>query len=130
MQSKYGTAFAGKETLLTEAQKAIDTLRGHNKRLSAISVVKVFSDIESESSNILRNSALAIIDDYLSPTLEDSIFHEESYKTTGDLNAFLKNDNLGKKDFTPLLVDAIKIGKRSLSSTGNAHVIENLLKDL
>jgi len=93
-------------------------------------VVKVFSDINSESSNILRNSALAIIDDYLSPTLEDSIFHEESYKTTGDLNAFLKNDNLGKKDFTPLLIDAIKIGKRSLSSTGSARVIEDILKDL
>ncbi len=36
VQSKYGTAFNSKSTLLIEAQKIIDTLDGQTKRLSSI----------------------------------------------------------------------------------------------
>ena len=35
-----------------------------------------------------------------------------------------------EKDFTPLLVDAIKIDKKSLNTTGNANIIGSLLKDI
>ena len=91
-------------------------------------VVRVFSDFDSESSRTLRDSALTIIDDYISQTQEDSVFHEESFN--GDLNAFLKNENLGKRDFSPLLVGSIKIGEKSLNRAGDVHIIENLLRDL
>ena len=91
-------------------------------------VVRVFSDIDSESSKTLRDSALTIIDDYISQTQEDSVFHEESFN--GDLNAFLKNENLGKKDFSPLLIGSIKIGKNSLNRAGDVRIVENLLRDL
>ena len=37
IQSKYGTAFQGKDTLLQEAQKIIDTIDGKNKTLSSLS---------------------------------------------------------------------------------------------
>lgn len=36
IQSKYGSAFAGKDTLLIEAQKVIETIDGKTKRLSSI----------------------------------------------------------------------------------------------
>ena len=36
IQSKYGSAFAGKDTLLIEAQKVIETLDGKTKRLSSL----------------------------------------------------------------------------------------------
>ena len=35
VQSKYGTAFAGKDTIFREGLKVIDTLRGENQRLNA-----------------------------------------------------------------------------------------------
>ena len=35
VQSKYGTAFAGKDTIVKEGLKVIDTLRGDNQRLNA-----------------------------------------------------------------------------------------------
>jgi hypothetical protein len=36
VQSKYGTAFQGEDTLLKEARKVIDTLSGHRKELSSL----------------------------------------------------------------------------------------------
>ena len=90
-------------------------------------VVRIFSDHNSESSKKLSDNALTIIDDYISQTQEDSVFHEESFN--GDLNAFLKNERLGKKDFSPLLVDSIKIGKNSLNRAGDVHIIEDQLRD-
>lgn len=36
IQSKYGSAFAGKDTLLIEAQKVIETIDGKTKRLSSL----------------------------------------------------------------------------------------------
>jgi hypothetical protein len=37
VQSKYGTAFQGEDTLLKEARKVIETLSGHRKNLSSLS---------------------------------------------------------------------------------------------
>ena len=36
VQSKYGSAFAGEDTLFKEARKVIDTLSGHRKKLSSL----------------------------------------------------------------------------------------------
>jgi len=91
-------------------------------------VIRIFSDLESDAATTLRDGALAIIDDYLSQTQEDSVFHEESYN--GDLNAFLKNENLGKKEFSPLLVGSIMIGRKSLNRSGDVKIIEGALSDL
>ena len=91
-------------------------------------VIRVFSNLESEASTTMYKSALAIIDDYMSQTQEDSVFQEESF--SGDLNAFLKNENLGKKDFSPLLLNSIKIGKNSLNRAGDVSIVENVLRGL
>jgi len=91
-------------------------------------VIRVFSNLENEESTALYESALTIIDDYMSNTQEESAFKEESY--SGDLNAFLKNESLGKKDYSPLLINSIQIGKKLLNKTGDVSIIENVLKGL
>lgn len=65
----------------------VATIERTNANVSQ-AVIRIFSDIESEASTMLRESALTIIDDYMSKAQEDSAFNEESF--SGDLNAFLK----------------------------------------
>lgn len=63
-------------------------------------VIRIFSNPKSEGAIQLVQSALNVIDDYLSRESEDSLYKEPTFK--GDLNAFLKWDKLGKsRDFTP-----------------------------
>ena len=62
-------------------------------------VIRIFSDLKSEAAKCLSDCALDIIDEYLSQAGDESFVNEESYKASNnDLNAFLKNENLGKKE--------------------------------
>lgn len=58
VQSKYGTAFAGADTILTEANKVIDTLQGRNHNLSAdsrqlLEKLNLFQQQASEADRIV-----------------------------------------------------------------------------
>jgi hypothetical protein len=57
--------------------------------------------------------AVAVIDDYLVPGGEDTIYLEPEFRKTNDLNAFLKSEKLGKvDDFSPNLRTQISLAKR------------------
>ena len=88
-------------------------------------IKKIFSDLEYDAAKSLADSALTVIDDYMSQTTDESLFKEVTY--TGDSNAFLKNENLGKKDFAPLLFETITIMKKTLRKTGDLEKIVNVI---
>ncbi len=52
IQSKYGSAFSGVDTLLREAQKVIETLDGKNKKLSSLAtdVLERLQNFRSKAS--------------------------------------------------------------------------------
>lgn len=76
------------------------------------SVISVFSNLESDSAKKLSEAALNVIDDYLDPNKEDSIFNEPGF--TDEYN-FLKLEKLGKgNNNTPKLWDLISFTRRDI----------------
>jgi hypothetical protein len=124
-QSKYLFCFVLIELL--KYCMVIATIDKTNNNVSK-AVIAVFSDFDSEQAGVLKDAALAIIDDYLSSAQEDSFVNEDSFKEMNDLNAFLKNESLGQKSFSPLLVEAIKLGKKGLRKQHDSDKIEQLLQ--
>jgi len=61
----------------------------------AASVVKL---ADADLLKDVGDAAVGVIDDYLTPGADESIFTEPDYIRTNDLNAFLKSDKLGKND--------------------------------
>ncbi|MGK9476725.1 AIPR family protein [Melioribacter sp. OK-6-Me] len=77
-----------------------------NNQSITFSIIRVFKDYNSPAAQELSEAALNVIDDYLLREKEDSLFTEPNY--TGDLNAFLKWEKIGKgKDHTPKLENLI-----------------------
>jgi hypothetical protein len=75
--------------------------------------VKIFADLESNGGFQLVESALSVIDDYLTMGNEDSIYTEPKF--SGDLNSFLKSEKLGKgTENTPKLINLISFTKRDM----------------
>lgn len=82
---------------------AIDLVRD---LLVHLNLPRANSDLDSAviklaEAGILKevgDAAVGVIDDYLTPNAEDSIFNEPDYTRTNDLNAFLKAEKLGKSD--------------------------------
>ncbi len=61
------------------------------------------------------DSAVQVVDDYLTQGNEDSLFDEPEFQKTRDLNAFLKSEKLGKsEEFSPKLKTQIALSKRLL----------------
>jgi len=74
------------------------------------SILKVFAPGKEEAKTSLCETALNVVDDYLTQEKEDSLFKEPEFK--GDMNAFLKSEKLGKsRDFSPKLDYLINIQK-------------------
>ena len=77
------------------------------------SVIKVFTNLESEAAKQLSEAALNVIDDYLTRGNEDSVFTEPKFNE--DLNNFLKWEKLGKgTENTPKLSNLIAFTKRDM----------------
>lgn len=73
-------------------------------------IIKIFNDLESPAATSLSEAALNVIDDYLTKENEDCVFSEPNF--TGDLNAFMKSDKLGKgSSETPKLHNLIAFSK-------------------
>jgi len=76
------------------------------------------SILSLDEKNLLKeitDSAISVIDDYLTQGNEDSLFTEPIYSKTNDLNAFLKWDKLAKGDqFTPKLKMQVVFAKKLL----------------
>lgn len=84
---------------------------------------------KSENSNALSElleTAIQVVDEYLTNGAEDSLFSEPTYKN--DLNAFLKWEQLGKSESsTPRLKSLLAIHKRTMKRNIGGKIPYNLV---
>ena len=73
-----------------------------------------------EQLDVLSNSAITLIDQYLTFGSENSAHKEKSFVEdhNGDMNAFLKAEGLGRTDHSPLLVQALAVQKAAFNMAG------------
>jgi len=100
-----------------------------NNQSITFSIIRVFKDYDSSAAQELSEAALNVIDDYLLREKEDSLFTEPNY--TGDSNAFLKWEKIGKgKEFTPKLENLIYMNillMRKSLGTGSQSPRDNVI---
>jgi hypothetical protein len=65
------------------------------------SINKLFA---AQQQEILLDTALEAIDEYLTPGAYNSIFDEQAFKETSNLNSYLKSDQLGKGEIYKRLI--------------------------
>ncbi|HET9183653.1 MAG TPA: AIPR family protein [Candidatus Angelobacter sp.] len=67
----------------------------------------------------IGDSAIQLVDDYLTDGNEDSLFNEPEFQKIRDLNAFLKSERLGKsEEFCPRLRTQIALTKKLFRRSG------------
>jgi hypothetical protein len=79
-------------------------------------------------ANIIYSTAIDLVDNYMTNGNDYTIFSEIKYKTTQDVNAFFKNDNLGKKNWSPKLVELVDAQKNNLINSNKGQQITEWLK--
>lgn len=67
--------------------------------------LKIFTASNTAAAEALLNTSIDVVDEYLTPGTEDSVFNEPSFLSyNNDLNGYLKWDKIGKSDeYTPRL---------------------------
>lgn len=76
----------------------------------------------------IGDAAVQLIDEYLTPGNDDSLFTEPEFAKTQDLNAFLKSDKLGKSDeFAPKLRMQMAITRRSYRKSSDLQKLKDVL---
>ena len=80
-------------------------------------VLKLSKPSTAKQLDLLCKSAIAIIDRYFSRDDDNSIHNEKPLQETynGNVNTFLKAEHLGKKEFSPLLVQLIAVHNAAMS---------------
>jgi len=81
------------------------------------SIIKLFHASDNDAIETVLATAIDLIDSYLTPGTENSVFDEPVYKNTynGDLGAFMSWEQLGKtKDKVPMLKSLLEITKMSM----------------
>ena len=91
-------------------------------------VIKLNNNPESKVQfESLSNSAVQLIDRYLTLNADDNLAVDKEVSYNGDLNRFLKSNDLGKKNHSPLLVESIRIQKVAFGMTHKDSVAQALL---
>jgi len=69
-----------------------------------------------EAFDALLESSIAVIDEYLTQGEEDSVFNEPEFKDrfNSDLNGYLKWDELGSPEKSPVFINLLAIHKRTM----------------
>lgn len=72
-------------------------------------VIRLAAPDADAQLEVLRNAATALVDQYLTVGSNNSAHNEKSYNEVhgGDLNGFLKSQDLGKESHSPLLVQSL-----------------------
>ena len=95
-------------------------------------VVKLATPDNEGELSLLANGALTLIDQYLTPgASQNSAFNEESFirDHNGDLNGFLKADNLGQEGHSPKFNQSLAITNEAFNmSGGRSRVAEALIR--
>ena len=93
-------------------------------------VLSLAAPANEEPLALLANGAVTLIDQYLTPgASQNSAFNETSFIEihNGDLNAFLKADNLGKENHSPKLVQSLAISNEAFNLAGGRGQVANAL---
>ncbi|SPF34505.1 hypothetical protein SBF1_1350005 [Candidatus Desulfosporosinus infrequens] len=89
------------------------------------------SNLSIQSNNVpfkeLLDYSIDVIDEYMTQGGNNSIFREPNFK--GDINSFLKSEQLGKGDFTPILSSLIEDYKRLMKRSPNYDMLLNSTKE-
>ncbi|MFN8305107.1 MAG: AIPR family protein [Saprospiraceae bacterium] len=96
------------------------------------SIIRIFSNLESEAAVKLTEIATNLIDAYMVPG-EDTVLSEPEFKKTNDLNAFLKFERLGKgRDHTPMLDQQLGLARFLMNQKigGTISIRETILNCL
>lgn len=82
------------------------------------------SQAENEFDELCKASVL-LLDSYLTFGIENSAHNEKSFSQihNGDMNAFLKAENLGQESHSPLLVQALAIQNAAFNVSGGRERI-------
>ena len=94
-------------------------------------VLKLASGNAVDELRVLRDAAVNLVDQYLTVGSQTSAHMESSFVDVhnGDLNAFLKADNLGTDNHSPLLTTALAIQNAAFEmSGGRARIASALLR--
>lgn len=98
-------------------------------------LTKLFSSNNHEAIDILLSTAINVIDDYMNPGVEDSLFNEPDFKTTCNSNVsnYLKSERLGKKEYSPHLHNMLQffqaiLGRNQGASAPPRTVILDIIK--
>ena len=94
-------------------------------------VLKLSNSDSVDDMRVLRDAAVGLVDQYLTVGSQGSAHMESSFVDihNGDLNAFLKADNLGKENHSPLLMQALAIQNAAFDmSGGKARISAALLR--
>jgi hypothetical protein len=90
--------------------------------------VIVFS--RSDLLKQVGDSAIQVIDEYLTDGNEDSLFAEPEFVKSKDLNAILKSDKLGKgEEYFPRLKTQIALAKRLFRRTAPIGQMRTALEE-
>ena len=78
---------------------------------------------------MLCAGAVSLLDTYLTIGNENSAHDEKSFREihNGDMNAFLKSENLGREDHSPLLVQALAIQNAAFNMSGGRERVAKAL---
>lgn len=109
-----------------------DSLIYLNKNRSNAALVKCIQALaDADLLQHFGDSAVQVIDDYLTSGTDDSIYLEPEFQKTNDLNAFLKSEKIGKDDeFSPNLRTQILMAKKLFRRGIHSSAINKVLNDL
>lgn len=146
IQSKYGSAFAGKGTLLIEAQKVIETVDGKTKRLSSLAndlverlqmfrasastkdkLILVFATLNGLSEDEKR--ALNDIKNFGKARLGTNLFDTETVSVETIYQRASENLSLFKKYKLPFTANLVQSGNDLLVGSVKLNNLYQFLKD-
>ena len=95
-------------------------------------MLKLATPEAEEQFNMLRTGAITLLDQYLTVGSDHSAHREISFTEihNGDLNAFLKAENLGKETHSPLLGQALAIQNAAFNMSGGRDRIAEVLIEM
>ena len=86
-------------------------------------VINIFDGNHPEATKKLYKAATNVMERYFSSTNDNSLYRETMFN--GDINAFLKNDKIGKRNETPKLYTNIAIVSYIIGDTQDKEIIRD-----
>ena len=92
-------------------------------------VIRLSTPETEEQLELLSNAAITLVDQYLTAGGNNSAHSEVSFTEThnSDMNAFLKAENLGRENHSPLLVQALAIQNAAFNMSNGRERVANAL---